>query len=49
MWPKRNTAEHKSARQRRSKASGDHRTCVIKPLENYFDVPHAALVSANEE
>ena len=34
------SADRKSARQRRSKVSGDHRTCVMKPLENYFDVPH---------
>ena len=40
------SADRKSARQRRSKVSGDHRTCVMKLLENYFDVPHAALVLA---
>ena len=43
------SADRKRARQRRDEASGDHRTCVMKPLVNYFDVPHAALVLANEE
>ena len=42
------SVDRKSASQRRGEASGDHRTCVIKPLKNCFNVPHAALVSANE-